>query len=310
MLYRYLSWFESEPVGALLPYDGEAMSNFVTLGALSDIQRTRQITCLDCGHEFALQLFMWQERDVKCVACGGRVKFTTEYMSTQIKLDWLAQVLTRRLGGPDELPHTLVESRLWRLANAATSAGDVPVYLFRAGWHVPLPPIVSKLQEESTGRQIVLSSSPLINEKLADTNRTIFAIDEVARMETEGVWLDLRRLGDALTAPYPLWFDLDPSNDRLTIGTEVLVLRRNQKEFMRLLAAAHESGHPSVNWKNLMRQARYDANYTSLTQAFPPELFRFIDTAKGDVWIRKEALPRARAGPSPTYKDESNDDNH
>lgn len=298
MLYRYLSWFESEPVDALLPYDGDAMSNFVTLGALSSIRRTRQIECIDCGHEFALQLFGWQDSDVKCVKCGGRVRLTSEYISTQIKLDWLPSVLARRLAGVDAAPEMLVENRLWRVAHAGTSAGNVPVYLLRAGWHVDFPPILARLQQDSTGRQILLSSSPLINEQLTDANRIILAIDEVARIETEGLWLDLRRLADAVTAPYPIWFELDPSGDRLTIGDEVLVLRRNQKEFMRLLAAAHKAGHHAVNWKTLLRQAGYDAQYTALTQAFSPELFRFIDTAKGDVWIRKKTVPRSRAGPS------------
>ena len=303
MLYRYLSWFESEPVDALLPYDGDAMSNFVTLGALTSIRRTRQIECIDCGHEFALQLFGWQDSDAKCVKCAGRVRMNSEYMSTKIKLDWLPRVLARRLAGPDAVPDMLVENRLWRVASAGTSAGNIPVYLLRAGWYVDFPPILSRLQQESISRQILLSSSPLINGQLADANRTILAIDEVARVETEGLWLDLRRMADAVTAPYPIWFHLDPSGDRLTIGDEALVLRRNQKEFMRLLAAAHGVGHRAVNWKGLLRQAGYDAHYTALTQAFSPELFRFIDTAKGDVWIRKKALPRPRAGPPPNLRE-------
>ncbi|WP_031372160.1 hypothetical protein [Lysobacter antibioticus] len=302
MLYRYLSWFESEPVDALLPYDGDAMSDFVTLGALTKVRRTRKIHCRQCGHEFALQLHSFQEIDVRCVVCAAQVEMTSEYMSTQVKLDWLPNALARRLAGPDAVPEMLVENRLWRVASASTVAGNIPIYLLRAGWYVDFPPILSRLQQESSGRQILLSSSPLINGQLDDANRVILAIDDVARVETEGLWLDVRRMGHEVTAPYPIWFDLDPSGDRLTIGDAVLVLRRNQKEFMRLLAAAHEAGHTAVNWKNLLRQSKYDAHYTALTQALPPEVFRFIDTAKGEVWIRKQALPLSRAGPALTSK--------
>ncbi|UNP29281.1 hypothetical protein [Lysobacter gummosus] len=295
-----MNWFESEPAGALLPYDGDAMSDFVTLGALAKIRRTRRIHCTRCGHQFALQLHSYQERDVKCVVCMGDVEMTSEYMSTQVQLDWLPALLARRLAGPNAEPDMLIENRLWRLASPETAAGGVPIYLLRAGWYVDLAPILSLLQLELDGRQIVLSSSPLINSQLADVHRTILALDEIARMETEGLWLDFRRLGDAITASYPVWFDLDPASGRLAIGDEVIVLRRNQKEFVGLLAAAHEAGHRSVRWKPLLRQARYDAHYTALWQALSPDLRRFIDTAKGEAWIRKEALPPSRAGPPST----------
>ena len=297
MLYRYLNWFESEPVDALLPYDGDAMSDFVTLGALTKTRRTRRVHCVRCGHQFALQLHSFQERDVKCVVCSAEVEMTSEYMSTQVEVDWLPMLLARRLAGPTSVPDMLIDHRLWRLASLTTAAGEVPVYLLRVGWYMDLAPIHSRLRLESSGRQILSSSSPLINSQLADVNRTILAIDEVARMETEGLWLDFRRLGNAITAPYPVWFDLDPASGRLAIGDEVLVLRRKQKEFVRLLATAHKEGHRSASWKPLLRQAGYDANYTALWQALSPKLRRFIDTAKGDAWIRKETLPPSRAGP-------------
>lgn len=308
MIYRYLSWFEFEPVGALLPYDGDAMSQFVTLGALTKIRRTRQIHCRQCGHQFALQLHSYQERDVKCAVCAADVEMTSEYMSTQVQLDWLPASLARRLAGPGATPQALIEHRLWRVADLSTTAGNVPVYLLRVGWYMDLGQILSRLQLESGGRQILLSSSPLINDQLADANRSILALDEVARMETEGLWLDLRRLGDAITAPYPVWFDHDPVSGRLAIGDEAIVLRRNQKEFVGLLAAAHEAGHRSVRWKPLLRKARYDAHYTALWQALSSELRRFIDTAKGEVWIRKEALPPSRAGPPSTSNSPPHDD--
>ncbi|ALN78554.1 hypothetical protein LA76x_0393 [Lysobacter antibioticus] len=308
MLYRYLNWFESEPADALLPYDGDAMSDFVTLGALAKTRRTRRIHCARGGHQFALQLHSYQERDVKCVVCAAEVEMTSEYMSTQVQLDWLPALLARRLAGPNAAPDMLIENRLWRLASLNTAAGDVPVYLLRAGWYIDFAPILSCLQLDSVGRQIVLTSSPLINTQLADTHRTILALDEVARMETEGLWLDFRRLGDAITAPYPVWFDHDPASGRLAIGDEAIVLRRSQKEVVGLLAAAHEAGHQSVKWKPLLRQARYGGQYTSLWQALPSELRRFIDTAKGDVWIRKEALPPSRAGPPSTSNAPSPDD--
>lgn len=308
MLYRYLNWFESEPADALLPYDGDAMSDFVTLGALAKTRRTRRIHCARCGHQFALQLHSYQERDVKCMLCAADVEMTSEYMSTQIQLDWLPALLARRLAGPNAVPDMLIENRLWRLASLHTAAGDVPVYLLRVGWYMDLAQILTRLQAESRGRQIVLSSSPLINDQLADTHRTILAIDEVARMGTEGLWLDFRCLGNAITAPYPVWFDHDPASGRLAIGDDAIVLRRNQKEFIGLLAAAHKAGQRSVRWKPLLRQARYGAQYTALWQALSPDLRRFIDTAKGEVWIRKEALPPSRAGPPSTPKPPPHDD--
>ncbi|QQQ01004.1 hypothetical protein [Lysobacter enzymogenes] len=298
MLDRFISWFEIEPASALLPYDGWAMSKFVDLGALTPPRRTRQVLCHACGDQHPRQLPLWADPEVTCGTCGSKqVELISDHMSVQIRLPWLPSTFARLLSGPTAVPMELIPERLWRLTTTTTSAGRAPVYLLRSGWHIDQLGIKAVLGQEESARQILITSSLLLNDQISTSHRIVIPMDEAIRIETEGIQLNHRRLGTVVTAPLPLWFTLEPPYNRLILGGETLVLRRKQKRFMRLLKEKHAIGFPSFDWRELAEECKYSRQITSLSQIFSDEVRRFIDSGHGHVWIRKEAVPRVIDAP-------------
>ncbi|MBT2746200.1 MULTISPECIES: hypothetical protein [unclassified Lysobacter] len=296
MLNRVIHWFELEPVGALLSYDHDAMWPFVQAGALTDPKRTRYAECRVCKARESIQVYTWGEHLVRCKRCAGEVEFGLEFTSVSPRPAWLADSLARQIDGSTEPANELIAGRLWRLTRRLSSSPSV--YLLRSSLSLDPSPIIDALNDDcENGRRLVISTSLFRSMPVAAPTLTFLPLDEVAHMEMEGIRLDTRNLLPHLTDQIPLWFELSPPHNRLTIGSETLSLRRRQPEFMRLLKLAHASGAKTASWRALLQRAGYNATYTSLAQVFPSSVFRFIDTSKDDVWIRKSVLPLSRAGP-------------
>lgn len=307
MLNRVIHWFEIGPVGTLLPYDNDAMEPFVVVGMLTEPKRTRHVECRSCKLRKSLQIGVWDERTVRCIRCAGVVKLGTEYLSVSIVESWLPASLARQVEDLDALPETLIEGRLWRLSRA--DASRTCVYLLRTALHPELAPILQVLERDSgTRRRVVITSSPLASPPNGDPNQTFVALNTISHMDVEGIRLDTDKFLHLLREDATLWFDLPPPYNRLTLGGESLELRRNQREFMRLLKEAHASGQATTSWRALVERAGYDTdyNYTSMWQLFSKNASRFIAWSKGEVWIRRAPEPRSatpRAGPPRRKKD-------
>lgn len=296
MLKRVIHWFELEPVGTLLSYDHGAMSRFVQAGALTDPKRTRYANCRVCKSSLPIQVQSWGEHLVRCTLCGGEVDFGIEFQSVSAKLSWLPNSLAAQIDSSLNPAVTLIENRLWRLSEATSAT--TAVYLLRSTINLDLEPILAALNADfDDGRRLILTTSPFRNMPEPTAETTFLPLDEVAHMEPEGIRLDARSLLPQLIDQVPLWFELPPPYNRLTLAGETLPLRRRQPDFMRLLRLAHAAGQKKASWRALLRRAGYRDVYTSLAQVFPDEVFRFIETSKDDVWIRKAPLPKSRAGP-------------
>lgn len=298
MLNRVIRWFELEPVGTLLSYDPDAMAPFVKAGALTGPKRTRYADCRVCKASVPVQVYSWGEHLVRCARCGGQVDFDMEFHSVTAKLPWLADSLAAQIDASLQPAVNLIENRLWRLSEAASAT--TAVYLLRATLTLDVAPILTALNADfDDGRRLVITTSPFRDMPDPTAETTFVPLDEVAHMEPEGIRLQTRSLLPHLLNQAPLWFELPPPFNRLTLGGETLALRRRQPEFMRHLKLAHAAGQKKTSWRALLKRAGYPAVYTSLAQVFPNEIFRFIDTSKDDVWVRKVPLPKSRAGPEP-----------
>ncbi|MBT2748262.1 MULTISPECIES: hypothetical protein [unclassified Lysobacter] len=294
---RFLRWFEREPVDALMPVDeSDGTNNLLVLGALNTPRRTIRVQCMDCHLGGVRQSYMHGDHGLRCTKCGGVVELGATFQSVQINREWLPRALTQQMARADQLPTMLIENRLWRLAYLKTKAGRVPVYLVRCGWDVIYDQTSDVLRSENGTRQIVLTTSTLLDGDLAEPDRFIVPLMEVAKLETEGLWLNVERLAELVSTPPPLWFRLTSNADRLILGDEELLLRRGQRRFFRGLAEAHGRGMKRVSTDSLLRRSKYRGKYTSLHQLMKPEFFRFIDHKNGEVWIRKDVVPAKSEG--------------
>ncbi|WP_408951450.1 hypothetical protein [Lysobacter sp. Hz 25] len=299
MFKRFLRWFEREPVDALMPVDeNEGTNNLLVLGALSTPRRAIRVTCMNCRRGDARQSYSHGDHGLRCTECGSDVELGMAFQSVQINHEWLPNALTQQMAAADHAPTVLIENRLWRLAHIKTKAGRIPVYLLRCGLHVNYDEISEVLRSENGVRQLVLTTSTLHDGDLVEPDRFVVPLLSVAKLETEGLWLNVEHLVDVVSKPPPLWFRLTYNADRLILGDEELLLRRGQRRFFRALADAHGRGMKRASTDWLLRRSKYRGKYTSLHQLMKPEFFRFIDYKSGEVWIRKEVVPAKREGTS------------
>lgn len=296
MLNRVIRWFEIEPVGTLLSYDPDAMRRFVYAGALTTPKRTRYATCRVCKASRAVQVYGWGEHSVRCEQCGGLVDFGIEFESVKVRSNWLPDALAIQFDAASPSATPVIDGRLWRLNPSDTKA--TAVYLLRSSLSLDVAPVIATLNREpEERRRLVIVTSPLRTMPKSTAELAFLPLDEVAHMEVEGIRLDVRRLLPHLVEQAPLWFELPPPFTTLLLGGESLPLRRGQSAFMRLLAEAHTAGVKKSSWRGLLKRAGYKGDYSSLSQLFPDDAFRFIGTSKDDVWIRKAPLPQSQTGP-------------
>lgn len=311
MLRNYLHWFETEPVGALLPSNGgNTLSALIDLGAIHPAKRAVRWTCKACGYVDTRQVYGYSDHALRCRICGGEVDTWPAFQAAQVRHEWLPKVLSEAMAGYSASPYELVSNRLWRLASLATSSGNVPMYLLRCGWHVDYEPVILALSAEDAASQLVLTTSKVLTRDISDSSRTIVPLVQVAKLEPHGLLLDLDRLG-GLAVPAvairmrpradKLWFDVSADGSRLRMNGQDLFLYRKQRDFILALAEAHAAGHrrPKLEW--VLRRAKYKGQVTSPRQICAREDFaRFIEWKNGEVAVRDEVLPEVTPAPTGT----------
>lgn len=309
MLRNYLQRFETEPVGALLPSSGGGQqSALIDLGAMHPAKRAVRWTCKACRFVDTRQVYSYSDHALRCNVCGADVDVWPAFQAAQVRHEWLPKVLSEAMAGEGARETELLPYRLWRLAMLPTASGSVPIYLLRCGWHVDYEPVVRALVEEDAESQMVLTTSKVLTRDIGDSSRMVVPLIQVAKLEPQGLLLDLDRLGGLVVPAISvrmrprddnLWFEVSADGSRLRMNGQDLFLYRKQRDFILALAEAHASGHrrPKLEW--VLRRAKYKGQVTSPRQICARDDFaRFIEWNNGEVAVRDEVIPKNTANPS------------
>lgn len=308
MLNLYLRWFESEPVDALLPAKGaDVMTDLAALGAFHASRRTRRVQCKDCGRQQARHVYeAGEHRLLPCMECGGQVESQgPPFESVQLQREWLPETLSRQMAGERAKPTVLLAQRLWNLASIDTPRGDVSVVLLRCGWQVDHAEVVNALRKILASRLIILTTSRMHHDALGKPGWSVVPLIGVAKLETNGLWLEREALIErqiradpssrnpqphsSAGSEKPLWFEMGPDNAWLRVRHRQLSLRGKQRAFVASIARAHERGRAHHRLSDAVTDANYDRDIRSLQQICTRREFRdFIGVADGFVWIRDD----------------------
>ena len=307
MLKLYLRWFESEPVDALLPAKGaEVMTDLAALGAFNSPKRTRRIRCRDCGLQEARQVYEAGDHLLACLDCGGGVEWLgPPYQSVQLRHQWLPEALNAQMGGRASMPEELLKDRLWRLVDAATPRGSIPVVLVRCGWSADYAEVSEAIRRIGRRRVIVLTTSRVHGEELDGSGRVTVPLLSVAKLYAHGLWLDREELTERHLRASPLtrkvlsmpptansnglWFELATDRSWLRVKDRVIRLWGKQRAFVASIELAHKRGLRHKRFADALNDAGYEGHVRSLRQICTRKEFRdFIGIGDGFIWIRDD----------------------
>ncbi|WP_408951588.1 hypothetical protein [Lysobacter sp. Hz 25] len=308
MLKPYLSWFEDEPVDAVVPAKGaEFMPDLAALGAFHAAKRTRRIRCRECGKQMPRQVYEAGDHLLRCLDCGGNVEWLgPPYLSVQLRHQWLPEALNAQMGGGAAMPEELLKDRLWRLVDAKAPRGSVPVVLLRCGWSVDYAAVIAAIRKVSPRRVIVLTTSRVHSEQIVGAGRAVVPLASVAKLNASGLWLDREELterclrGNVLTrkvlsqsasSPHSngLWFELAPDRSWLRVNGRVMRLWGKQRAFVASIEKAHKRNFAHKRFADALNDAEYEGDVRSLKQVSKRKDFSdFIGIRDGLVWIRDD----------------------
>lgn len=307
MLKLYLRWLEGEPVDALLSLNGsDEITDLAALGAFKAPRRTRRAVCRDCGRQQIRQVYeAGEHRLLPCMNCGGSVELQgPPFLSAQLQREWLAEILSRQMAGETAKPSTLMENRLWHLADVTTPRGEVSVVLLRCGWWIDYRSIAKIIREMQKPRTLILTTSRMSHDEV-NASGMVVPLITVAKLEPHGLWLERDALIDRYMRGSPmarklmlhpsvqsdqnLWFELGPDNAWLRVSNRQIRLTGKQRPFVASIARAHMRGLPHKRLADAVNDADYDSDIRSLRQICTRREFRdLIGIADGFVWIRDD----------------------